>query len=321
LKIRSIILSIETEETLYYKQVKSGSVYHTGSVEVVRGMVSIFNFIDYRKFLASFYKEQKKKTCYFSYRYFAQKAGINSPSFLKQVIEGKRNLTHPVIEKFSKALKLNAKEAVYFRNLALFNQAKTSIEKCEHYAVLRSMAGGVKESVLNADQYDYFANWYMPVIRELVCLADFRSNYKKLAASLMPPILPSQAKKAVQLLVRLNLIKRQANARYKQKNSAVTADGSITSVAVRSFLKTMIDNSKNVMDTVDKDQRHVSGITMGISPQTYAVLAAEIEAFKDRVKLIVNQDRESSRAYQLNLSLFPVSEDVRFINGKKGPAV
>lgn len=277
-------------------------------------MYSIFNSIDYRKFLNSYYKEQKKRTRYFSYRYFADKAGINSPSFLKQIIDGKRNLTRPAIEKFCAALKLTGKEATYFRNLVLFNQAKTSSEKQEHYAVLRSMAGGVKESMLKADEYDYFANWYTPIIRELVCLNDFKENYKKLAATIIPPILPSEVKKSVQLLLRLDLIERQADGSYKQKNSAVTADSSITSVAVRSFTKTMIEHSKDIVDAVDKDQRHVSGITMGISPETYAVLAAEIEAFRDRVKVIANQDKESSRVYQLNLALFPVSEGVHCCN-------
>ena len=63
-------------------------------------MQSIFEFIDYRKYLDIYYKEQKEKTHFFSYRYFSQRAEIASPSFLKHVIDGKRNLTRPVIEKF-----------------------------------------------------------------------------------------------------------------------------------------------------------------------------------------------------------------------------
>lgn len=280
-------------------------------------MRSIYEFIDYRKFLDSFYKEQKKKSRNFSYRYFCRIAGINSPSFLKHVIDGKRNLTRPVIEKFCIALKLTQKESVYFRNLVLFNQAKTSSEKQEHYAVLRSMAGGVKESVLNADQFDYFANWYTPVIRELVCLYDFKEDFQDLAAMVKPPILPSEAKAAVKLLVRLKLVRRQTDGTYTQTDSAIVADNTVTSMAVRSFTKSMIEHSKAALDSVDKNERHISGITMGISPETFAVLCAEIEAFKDRVKLIVNQDKDSSRIYQMNLSLFPVSEDVRSADEEK----
>jgi uncharacterized protein (TIGR02147 family) len=286
-------------------------------------MKAIFEFIDYRKFLAHYYDAQKKKTRYFSYRFFAKKAGINSPSFLKHVIDGKRRLTRSVIDKFCIAIGLNAKESVYFRNLVLFNQAKMSEEKQEHYAVLRSMTGGVKESVLNADQYDYFSNWYTPVIREIVCLHDFKDDFARIASALRPQILPSEAKKALGLLLRLGLVKRKSDGAYCQSNPALLADSSIASLAVRSFTRSMIDHSREALYAFDKSERHVSGMTIGISPETYAVLAAEIEAFKDRVKIIVTQDKESSRIYQLNCSLFPLSADLRIGaqengNGSKG---
>jgi uncharacterized protein (TIGR02147 family) len=283
-------------------------------------MKSIFDFIDYRKFLDSFYNEKKESTRYFSYRYFAGKAGIHSPSFLKHVIDGKRNLTRPMIDKFCAGLALTAKEAVYFRNLVLFNQAKTSTEKQEYYSTLRAMFGAVKESVLNADQYDYFAQWYTSVIRELVCLYDFKDNYKKIAEMLVPPILPSEAKSAIRLLLRLKLIRRESDGRYIQTNSAIVADNSVTSIAARTFNKAMLDLAKNAVDVVDRQHRHVSGLTIGISPATYEVLAAEIEAFKDRIKIIVNQDKESNLIYQLNLSLFPVSRMIQAVDNKEGTA-
>ncbi len=271
-------------------------------------MQPIFDFIDYRKFLATYYENKKKTFNYFSYRYFSNKLGINSPSFLKHVIDGKRNLTAKMIERFIKALDLSPKEARYFRNLVLFNQAKTSGEKQEHYAVLRSMAGMVKESVLGTDQYDYFAKWYTPVIRELICLHDFKDDYRAIASAVKPKILPSEAKSAVELLTRLKLVERRGDGTYCQTSSAITADGSITSLAVRSFTHTMLDLSKKALDTIDKKERHISGVTMGISPEAYEVILAEIEAFKDRVKVIVNKDMGGNRIYQLNIGFFPVSE-------------
>lgn len=273
-------------------------------------MKPIFEYIDYRKFLSAYYRYKKETSGYFSYRYFSQKIGINSPSFLKHVIDGKRNLTPQMVDRFSKALDLSAREARYFRNLVLFNQAKTSGEKQEHYAVLRSMVGMVKESVLSVDQYDYFATWYTPVIRELICLRNFGDNYRLIAQTLQPQIQPSQAKSALELLLRLKLVERRDDGSYFQTSSAITADSAITSIAVRSFARTMVDHTKNALDAFDKRERHVSGITMGISNEAYDVIAAEIEAFKDRIKVIVNRDMGSSRIYQFNLSLFPVSDRV-----------
>jgi uncharacterized protein (TIGR02147 family) len=281
-------------------------------------MQSIFEFIDYRKFLGAYYKEQKERTHFFSYRYFSKKAGINSPSFLKHVIDGKRNLTWPVIEKFSAALKLTPKEATFFRNLVLFNQAKTAVEKQEHYAVLRSMAGGVKEAVVGADQFDYFSTWYTPVIRELVTMHDFEDDFQRLATMVKPAISASEAKAAVRLLLRLKLIEKRDGGGYAVTSSAVVADSSVTSLAVRSFTQAMLERSREALDTVKRDKRHVSGVTMGISGETYHVLAAEIEAFKDRLKVIVSQDDDADRVYQMTISLFPVSGVVATNGSGKG---
>ncbi len=282
--------------------------------------MSIFEFIDYRRYLAEYYQNKKKTARYFSYRYFSQKIGINSPSFLKHVIDGQRNLTPQMTERFAKALGLSPKEKKFFYNLVLFNQATTSVEKQEYYAVLRSMISGIKESVLNADQYDFYSTWYTPVIRELICLYDFKDNYELMASVLKPKIDESQARAAVNLLLRLKLVEKLDNGNYKQTASAIVADDSVSSLAIKNFTRNMLEQSKTALDTICKNNRHISGITMGISPEAYELLTAEIEAFKDRVKFIVNNDSKSSRIYQMNISLFPVSEDLQTVDTRETQA-
>lgn len=273
-------------------------------------MLSIFEYIDYRKFLSEYYQSKKKNSRYFSYRYFAQKIGLNSPSFLKHVIDGNRNLTSQMAERFANALDLSPKEKKYFYNLIQFNQASSSIEKQEYYAALRTILSGVKESVLKSDQYEFYARWYIPVLRELICLYNFREDYQLMASILIPSIEASEAKAAVKLLLRLNLVEPLENGGFRQTVSAITAKDSVFSQAVREFTKTMIDHSKVALEKIDKSKRHISAVTMGISPEAYDMLTSEIEAFKDRVKFIVNKDKKSSRIYQMTISLFPVSEEV-----------
>jgi len=279
-------------------------------------MIAIFEFIDYRKYLEAYYNEQKQATSYFSYRYFSQKACIRSPSFLKHVIDGKRNLTRLVIEKFATTLKLNRKESLYFRNLVLFNQAKTAEEKQEHYAVLKTLTGSVVEAILNNEQHIYFEKWYNPIIRELLCLYNFHDNYKLLAHMLEPPISVPDAKKAVALLVRLNLVKQDPGGRYSQTSRAITVDERLSSIIVRSFARDMVQRAAKALDEFDKTQRHISGMTMSVSDATYSVVVEEINAFKDRIKTIVGRDGNGTRVCQMNVSFFPVSKDVGSIETK-----
>jgi uncharacterized protein (TIGR02147 family) len=280
-------------------------------------MQPLFKYIDYRAYLADFYSQQKSTTRHFSYRYFAERAGIKSPVFLKQVIDGERNLTRPMIEKFITAMKLTKKEAVFFRNLVQFNQAKSAEEKQEHYSVMLSMNDYVQEHQLFSDQYSYYEKWYTAVIRELVCLHDFGDDFELLAQAVEPPISRREAEKAMELLLRLKLVKKLPDGIYRQTDTSITSGHEMFSLAVRSFNSAMLEFAKQSNEARPASERNISGITMGISPECYNVIVAEARAFKERVIAIVNQDEKSSRVYQLNLSLFPLSRDVSQL--KKSP--
>jgi uncharacterized protein (TIGR02147 family) len=274
-------------------------------------MKEIFKYIDYRKYLADFYLEKKSSTRHFSYRFFAEKAGLKSPVFLKQVIDGERNLTRAAIEKFLSALNLNKKESLFFKNLVLFNQAKTALEKQECYSVMLSMMDYVHEHQVSGDQYLYFEKWYNSAIRELVCLYDFQDDFELIAKTVKPRIKVIEAKRALELLLRLKFIIRQKDGTYRQADSAIISSEDMVALARRSFNSEMLMLARNANEMVPSGERNISGITMGISRSCYDVLLAEMAAFKERVKAIVNQDEDSTGVYQLSLQLFPLSEDVR----------
>lgn len=283
-------------------------------------MRSIFEYFDYRKYLSDYYQYKKSTSNAFSYRYFSIKAGLISPVFLKLVIDGKRNLTRQTIEKFSKALQLNKKQSLFFKNLVLFDQAKTSSEKQEHYAVLRSMENSITEKIINDDQFEYFSKWYNAIIRELVVLYDFKQDFSLLARSVYPQITEREAKNAVATLEKLGLIRKQENGTcYEQIDRALINNSSHTGLmAIRRFNKTMIEHALNAVENVPVERRHVSGITVGISKQMYEIIQSEIIAFKDRLVTLANRSEQSSCVYQVNIQLFPVSEDIGKSTEKSG---
>lgn len=274
-------------------------------------MEKIYKYLDYRQFLADYYNEKKSTTRYFSHRHFAGKAGVKSPVFFKQVIENKRNLTDAMIAKFSIALELNKKETVFFRNLVHFNQAKTPDEKQGYYCYLLTMMDCVDEQKLTADQYLYYSKWYNSVIRELICLFDFKDDYSRIADMVKPSIRPSEVKESISLLLRLNLVKKEKNGIYLQTNKAITGGSDIVSIARRSFNSAMIALAKDANETVPVDKRNISCITMGVSRACYDVLLVELDAFKKRVISIVNKDENSTQVYQMNFQLFPLSGEVK----------
>ncbi len=270
---------------------------------------AVTEYIDFRVYLGDYYAYQKKHSSIFSHRYFAQAAGISSSSFLRRVIDGDRNLTRAMIEKFSMALKHTEKEATYFKNLVLFNQSKSATEKSEHYAVLRSLKGIVTETVLEANHYDYFNNWYTPVIRELITLCAAGTKPSTLATLVIPPITTGEAKGALKTLLELGLIVQNDTGGYTQTEKSIIADGAIQSMAVKNYTDSMLQHGRAALK-LDRDIRHISTMTLGVSQQQYSALCEELNAFKDRVKQIVTDHDDASMVYELNFELFPVSKQV-----------
>jgi uncharacterized protein (TIGR02147 family) len=269
-------------------------------------MKPVFQYIDYRLFLRDYYEEKKATTRHFSYRYFCGRAGISSPVFLKLVIEGKSNISMEMSDKFSKALGLNKQESRFFKHLVMFNQAGNADEKQDHYAILVTMSNNVSRHVLGSEQFEYLRKWHSVVIRELICQRDYKDDFRALAASVVPRIPKRDAEYSVRLLLRLGLIVRQDDGRYRQVDRALATNREVAGPAIRAFNKTMIDLAKQSVDTIENTERNVSGMTVGVSRASYDVLCAEIEAFKDRIAAIVHNGVEADRVYQLNMQLFPV---------------
>jgi uncharacterized protein (TIGR02147 family) len=272
-------------------------------------MKSVLSYIDYRQYLRDYYDEKKQTTRFFSTRYFAKKAGLSSASFLREVINGKKNLGKSTVEKFVQALGLTSKEARFFKHLVFFNQAIGADEKQDHYSVLLSLMNTVKEFQLTGLQLQIYNYWYVPVIRELACIMDFRDDFALLAKSVYPAITPSEANAAVKLLVRLKMLRKLENGRYDQAFGAVQAKSELDAMAVLNFTRAMTEKAINALVTLPKNERNFSTITCGMSRSCYELVLAETGAFKDRIVTIINNDlrTRTDRVYQFNFQIFPVS--------------
>ena len=80
-----------------------------------RAPVDVFRYLDYRAFLAEYYRVRKLRG--FSYRAFSRRAGLAAPNYLKLVIEAKRNLTADMATCFADACGLHGEGADYFCEL------------------------------------------------------------------------------------------------------------------------------------------------------------------------------------------------------------
>ena len=79
----------------------------------------------------------------------------------------------------------------------------------------------------------------------------------------------------------------------------------------------------DAIDNVPKEERNISGVTIGISEKNIKKVNEELERCRNRLMELAAEDEDSDRVYRANLHLFPVSGKVEkevFGKMRKGKA-
>lgn len=269
--------------------------------------VHIFDYLDYRAFLRDFYNDQKAQGRPFSFRAFARRAQIRSFNYLQLVMKGERDLSATMARRFARGYGLEGSEAEYFCDLVAFGQAKTADERNRAYEQLRRFRLFRNAHRLEPAQSAYHESWYMPAIRELVSLPDFREDAKWIASTLQPSISASQAKVALSTLCELGLLKRNSEGRLVQAEPLVTTGSGPHGHHVVNYHRTMINQAIRALDQVPREQRDISSVTISVPNAALDTLKKRIAAFRKEVLHLAESLGPAEQVIQLNVQMFPLS--------------
>jgi uncharacterized protein (TIGR02147 family) len=275
-------------------------------------MPVIFNYLDYREFLKDYYAEQKAIMPSFSYQWMADKAGFKSKSFIKLVIDGRKNLTAESLEKLNLVLKLAEKQFSYLKELIAYNQAQTHALKKYRFERLFMYRKRNPGRLVLQNQYSFYSKWYTNTIRELVTFFDFKGNYEALAKKVQPSISARQAKESIRLLLKLGLIKK-TKIGVVQTDPLITTGDEVASLAVQNFhLQNMVLAAESI-DTCPSQDRDISCLVLGLSKQGFEALKEETQAYRKRVLRIARDDSNVERVYHVAIGVFPTSRKGEYV--------
>ncbi len=274
----------------------------------VNKMVNIFEYTDYRKFLIDYQAHEHERNPHFSHRYFAQKAGFTSTGLLANIIKGRRNLTDSLISKFAKALKLNKKEEMYFEFLVRFNQALSIEDKNKYYERMLQVSP-LKASTINRDCHEFYSQWWYSAIRELLYYYRFKDDYQDLAKQLNPQITVEQAKTAIKILEKLELIKKNMDGFYCQTSTIITTGGqNERSLYIQNFQMSTMELAKASLTRHKKEYRDISTLTLTFSKESLQKAKIELDSLQKNLLRIAEEDQNVDSVYQINFQLFPLTK-------------
>jgi uncharacterized protein (TIGR02147 family) len=273
--------------------------------------VSVFQYLDAREFLRQAYDAEKRANKDFSHRYIAKAMGAGSSSFFKDVLLGRAALSQARAAKFAKLFRLPPKEAEYFENLVDFTQASTQEDKERYLRKLGDRASGGPQAILEASQLEYLQKWHYAAIRELLEVVDFRGDYEALAQALDPAITEAEARDAIQLLLRLKLIQKNAQGRFEKTTDVISTGILKDPEKAKPGIRANLDLARRALDTHPVAVRPFSYLTICVSEQTFQHVRDKLRTVRREILEAVSRDADADRLYQLNLQFFPLSSTAK----------
>lgn len=240
---------------------------------------SVFQYKNYRKFLADWLAFKKKVQPSYSGAVFARKAGLASHTLLGMVIRGERNLTHKTVRAFARALELTGQQVHFFEALVHFNQADNPADQAYYLAQLTQSApaGEGRETLRRLAEYsEYLSHWCHHVIREMVTLPGFRPDPVWISKRLQRRITPQEAEQAWKRLLSLGFV-AERDGRWVMTDSKLITEPQSPNLLVQEFHQTYLQHAAASVRRQPMQEREFGWVT-------FALPAAEIDVIKERVR-------------------------------------
>jgi uncharacterized protein (TIGR02147 family) len=270
---------------------------------------NIFDYLDYRRFLQDFYAGRKAENPTFSYENFARKAGLKSKGMLHDILTGKRALSKDSLFKVGEAMGLDEKSFSYFEDLVAYGQAKTLKEKSFFFRKLKEQSPRTRIQKIRDDCYEFYSQWYYNTLRELLPLIRFKGDYDALGSMLNPPIPATQARKAVDLLLRLGLLEKTRSG-FRQMERLITSGDDVEALALRDFHMQNMSLAADSIDKVPRAERDHSCLIVPFSKEGFESVKGEIQAFRKKVLKMSEEDLKPSRIFHVNFLVFPTTREL-----------
>jgi uncharacterized protein (TIGR02147 family) len=197
-------------------------------------------------------------------------------------------------------------EKKYFLNLVIFNQTQNDDKRSKAF---REMAVIVRENKIRKigkDALAYYDSWLHAVIRELAPSLD-KPEPAAIARKCRLRVSLQDVEQSLTFLLRTGLLRKTIKGKFVQTEKIVEGDTERIPQAIRSMNRQMAQLAEHAIDEVPVNHREFTGITMGISKESYKKILGTLENCRKKVLDIISKEEQVDRVYRLNLQLFPLT--------------
>jgi uncharacterized protein (TIGR02147 family) len=257
----------------------------------------------YRSFLSDYIAWMGQEDKRFSLRWIAQRAGFTSPSTLSMVINGKRALPRNKLTALADALKLLPDEIERFRLLF-------EMDLCDDQAQRTRIQDQLRRDQhfedISLDGYEIYEHWYLPIIREMVELQDFKADPFWIAGKI--GITPMEARDALFKLIQIGMIKQQESKLERSTPSLQPKQISDKAKArVQSYNRQLTQISQDAASW-PTESRYFNSLTVSISKKTLDRIPELIRRLIIEIDQLAESDSTRDDVIQINVQMLNVTD-------------
>jgi uncharacterized protein (TIGR02147 family) len=284
----------------------------SSSKEKISEMVSVYDYTDVHEYLkaAIAYLNEISDGKY-SYRFIANQLKVSSKTTIGRILNReRRSIPQQLVKGFSRLLKHNKGENLYFETMVRYCESRSLKDKNEYYDKLMHLPRPVKKAHLQRYQYDFFKEWFISVIRELITMYPFDGDYKALAARLRPKISEEQARHAVKVLEKLDMITLAEDGWYQQTETAVSSQSEVRNMALLQHQLQHMELTRQALRLNQQENDYkISTATFGVNEEGFKEIIKRVSDFqREIVDIMAKYDDKMDKVYQFNMFLYPLSE-------------
>lgn len=269
----------------------------------------LFVYLDYRKFLRDAFEALKAGERKTSFRSFAKEAGYTSPNFLQLVIAGTRNLSPANLPGTMRAIGLNKQESEFFASMVGFEQAQGFEEKNFHYQRMLRSRRYTEARPIDKGQYEYFEQWYHPVVREMLAHGEFTGDPAWIARRIHPALTVSQVERSIELLNRLGMIRKEdGDGKWMQAEPLISTPAEVASLAVANYHRSVLKLASESIEAFSPGERDLRAATLGIPKSAFPAIKRKMEELWREILAASQAGGKVEQVYQVNLQVFPLTK-------------
>ncbi len=271
----------------------------------------VLEFLEYREYLREWFAESKRQNRFTSYRYLAQKTGLD-PAWIVRVFQKEGHLNEDVVPSFIKLCNLDERRAEYFRVLHRFCKSKSPDDQKELFTRLLELRD-LELRHLDSPELQYFSNASTVALRSLIGISKHTHDISALGSQLSPPISATEAQHALSVLQKLGLVESDGHGGWNITDRLVTTGAEVRSEAVRQYHRHTLELARESLSRHLPEERDISSVALTIPTEDIAEIKERIAEFRKSLLAFARNAKGADRVYQLNLAFFPLSGTVQEI--------